>query len=182
MTPPPAPAPSIVTATGAPSARLSQNPYYMLGAGVAAVAVLAVIIVIAGHSGHTATSTEPYTSPDWPTPQTTTTTTDSWATTTSPTTTPWTTTTTPWTATSSAGPDSQSIAFTNAAVGDCVHREAGTPRADGTTDLPVLYLASCSQPEATDRVTMRTDDTANCAGQWVKSQDPHVVLCLEKLR
>src|ERR1700689_5548082 len=92
--------------------------------------------------------------------ETTTTTTDwlataTWATTTAETATP--ATTTPYAPTSANYASAKPDAFANAAVGDCIHRELGASHGDGTSELTVLYLASCSQPEATDRVVMRTD-------------------------
>jgi hypothetical protein len=81
-------------------------------------------------------------------------------------------------------PDATAQAINNSRVGDCIHRVIGTPRKDGSSDVTVT-AAACGSTYATDKVTMRTNNNANCtSGQWVqtKAYSPPIVLCLSKLR
>lgn len=82
-------------------------------------------------------------------------------------------------------PDAQSYesVFQNAQVGECVNRQSGPAREDGTSDLTSFYLTDCGAPDATDRVIERTNDTNECHGNWASHGAPPslIVLCLGRI-
>jgi hypothetical protein len=80
-------------------------------------------------------------------------------------------------------PNAQSFdsVFQNAKVGECVNRELGAPRRDGSSELTSFYLTDCGAADATDKVTKRTSDTNECPENWARSDTPpRIVLCLRK--
>jgi hypothetical protein len=82
--------------------------------------------------------------------------------------------------TAQPNPSDTSSVIRAAQVDDCLNVAEGADNGDGTKQVPVTQ-AQCGSPDATDRVTKRTNTTSDCGNsKWVqnKSSDPPVVLCL----
>lgn len=79
-------------------------------------------------------------------------------------------------------PEAQSFesVFQNAKIGECVNRVLGSDRGDGSSELTSFYLTDCGAGDATDKVTERTDDVAQCHENWARNESLHIVLCLTK--
>ncbi len=73
-------------------------------------------------------------------------------------------------------------AINSAAAGDCLHRESGPTKTDGTAD-DIVTIVVCDSKDATDSVLLRTNDIGNCgADPWIRTDEytPSIVLCLER--
>ncbi len=70
-----------------------------------------------------------------------------------------------------------SDAIRNASVGSCIIRERGAQNNAGSYEVYV-QTASCSDSASNFRVTLRVTDTDDCSGEWVRTTEPTVVLCL----
>lgn len=91
------------------------------------------------------------------------------------------TTTTTTTTTQSLSPEDQTtLVIRTAAAGDCLHKELGPPRGDGTFAVTV-YPAVCGSSWATHVVSKRVSSTYDCPSEdWVQNPGPPpVALCLE---
>lgn len=81
-----------------------------------------------------------------------------------------------------ANPDTTAQAINNAQAGDCIHRENGPVQIDGSFTTTVS-IVMCDSSDATDKVTVRTNDANDCAtNSWIRTDEyvPPIVLCLDK--
>lgn len=67
----------------------------------------------------------------------------------------------------------------DARVGDCIHREDGADRGDGTVEVHVRE-ATCGTSYSTDRVSRVVSSPADCGeSRWIRDTSPYViVICL----
>ncbi|WP_155943219.1 hypothetical protein [Mycobacterium sp. 141] len=79
-------------------------------------------------------------------------------------------------------PDAQSYesVYRNAKIGECVNRQLGPARSDGSFEVTSLYLTDCGDPDATNKVTNKTNNVKDCPYIWVHSDKSGLVLCLTK--
>jgi DNA-binding helix-hairpin-helix protein with protein kinase domain len=77
-------------------------------------------------------------------------------------------------------PEAQSFdsVHQNAKIGECINRQLGAQRGDGSLEVTSLYLTDCGAPDATHRITARTYDTDECPEIWVRSDQLGSVLCM----
>ena len=77
-------------------------------------------------------------------------------------------------------PEAQSFdsVHQNAKIGECINRQLGAQRGDGSLEVTSLYLTDCGAPDATHRITARTYNTDECPELWVRSDQLGSVLCM----